>query len=72
VERATWTDERLDARFDRIDHRFDRMEARMEAGFDRIQGRIDTLQSALLRLTVSMSVGFLGMTAGVVAAVLAR
>jgi hypothetical protein len=53
----SWTDERLEERFDRIDERFDRValdmreiRVEMKAGFDRIDARFDALEHLLIRL----------------------
>ena len=79
MERSTWTDERLDDRFDQIDRRFDRVDAEirelraeMRAGFAELRtelgGQIESLRVAMNRWNVTMVAGLLG----VIAAILAR
>jgi hypothetical protein len=75
MKRMTWTDERLEERFDGIDRRFDEVDRR----FDRVEGEIfelrremrggfDALQSLLNRAGAGIIVSLMG----VIAAVLLR
>jgi hypothetical protein len=86
MERSTWTDERLDDRFDQIDRRFDRVDAeirdlRLEtrAGFAELRGEMETLGSGLrgeieaLRSTMlRLYGGSLVAMFGLIVAILAR
>jgi hypothetical protein len=66
----SWTDERLEERFDRIDERFDRValdmreiRVEMKAGFDRIDARFDALEHLLIRLGGVVIAALLGIIA---------
>jgi hypothetical protein len=66
MARETWTDERMDdlkenvnQRFDQVDNRFEQMEAR----FAHIDARFDSMQRTMI-------IGFVSMTASIVAAIL--
>ena len=76
MERTVWTDERLndamtriDARFDAVDRRFDRLEARMDAGFAEMRAEFSALRRDMHQMAVIYGVGYLGLAAGVIAAV---
>jgi hypothetical protein len=79
MERAAWTDQRLDDLARRMDAGFARVEGDMKAGFARVggdirelrrelRGEIDALRITLLRVGGGMMVGLVG----VIAAILAR
>ena len=62
MQRATWTDERLDGmvkdvdrRFEGVDRRFDQVDGR----FDRVEGDIRELRQLVYYLWGSMLVGFM-------------
>ncbi|MGN6275577.1 MAG: hypothetical protein ACTHNP_06570 [Solirubrobacterales bacterium] len=55
--RETWTDARLDERFDRIDERFDAIDKR----FDRIEVDIRELRQTMIQMQHNMVVGFIGL-----------
>lgn len=66
----SWTDERLEERFDRIDQRFDRVESdirelrsEMKTGFARIDDRFDALNRTLLQLGGVTIAALLGLIA---------
>lgn len=62
MPRETWTDARLDERFDRIDERFDSIDKRFDAvdkRFDRIEADIRELRHRFLILEGTMITGFL-------------
>jgi hypothetical protein len=61
VERAKWTDERIDDAMDRIDGRFDAVDNR----FDRVEGDLRELRQLVFYLWGSMLIGFLGVIATV-------
>lgn len=75
--RDSWTDERLDDFKDNIDHRFDEVDRRfdraeceirelrveMHAGFDALNARFDAMQRTMI-------VGFAGIAASIVGALL--
>jgi DNA anti-recombination protein RmuC len=50
----SWTDERLEERFDRIDQRFDEVDQRFEA----VDQRFDRVESDLRELRGKMKAGF--------------
>ena len=78
MERGSWSDARLDDRFDQIDRRFDQVDARfdrVDAEFQDvrmelrdIRGEISDLRTTLIRFNGGIMVGLLG----VIAAILAR
>ncbi len=61
----SWTDERLEERFDRIDHRFDEVDKKFDAvdrrfhelrgemnmRFDRLESRFDAMQRTMLQFS---------------------
>ena len=66
----SWTDERLEERFDRIDDRFDAVDQRFEAvdrRFDRLERRMDegfrSLQRTMNQFGGAMIIGLLGLIA---------
>lgn len=70
--RESWTDKRLDERFNGIDQRLDNLERRMEAGFARVDADIRALrvemgafQRMILQLgagsIVTIALGFAGL-----------
>jgi hypothetical protein len=66
----SWTDERLEERFDRIDQCFDRVESdirelrsEMKTGFARIDDRFDALNRTLLQLGGVTIAALLGLIA---------
>jgi hypothetical protein len=66
----SWTDERLEERFDRIDDRFDGVDRRfdqVEAGFRELRGemnsRFDAMQRLIIQMLVTLVVGFAGVIA---------
>jgi hypothetical protein len=81
MERMTWTDERLEERFNGIDHRFDQVDQRFEQvdrRFDRVEGEIvelrremhagfEALYSTLNRGSIGIVVGLLGIIAAILA-----
>lgn len=68
MERAAWTDERLDDLSHRMDARFDRVDADIRDLQVAMQDEIGALRSVLLRVGGGMMIGLLG----VIAAILAR
>lgn len=64
MERGAWTDERLNDRFDQVDRRFDRVDSSMRE----LRAEIVELRQWMLRLTFTMTLGFLT----VIATILAR
>jgi hypothetical protein len=66
----SWTDERLEERFDRIDHRFDQVDRRFEqihVDFRELRGemnsRFDSLQRLIIQMLGTLIVGFVGVIA---------
>ena len=66
----SWTDERLEERFDRIDERFDRLETEirevrgeMRAGFARVDASFDALNRTLFQLGGVTIAALLGLVA---------
>ncbi len=82
MERATWTDERLDdlssrvdrgfeqvdRRFGQVDRRFDETNRRIDTLGVELRAEMDALRMTLLRVGGGMMIGLVG----VIAAVLAR
>jgi hypothetical protein len=68
MERSTWTDERLDDRFNQIDRRFDQLDARLDRLEVEMRDGFAELRTLVFRSNVAMMIGFLG----VIAAVLTR
>jgi hypothetical protein len=66
----SWTDERLEERFDRIDQRFDDAAQRfdhIDADFRELRGemnsRFDAMQRLIVQMLVTLIVGFVGVIA---------
>lgn len=55
MQRATWTDERLDGLVKDVDRRFDQVDGR----FDRVEGDIRELRQLVYYLWGSMLIGFM-------------
>ncbi|HTR75335.1 MAG TPA: hypothetical protein VMH33_08785 [Solirubrobacterales bacterium] len=55
MQRATWTDERLDGLVKDVDRRFDQVDRR----FDRVEGDIRELRQLVYYLWGSMLIGFM-------------
>jgi hypothetical protein len=68
MERGSWTDARLDDRFDQIDRRFDQLDRRFDRFEEQIGREFIELRSTIVRFNSAMIVGLLG----VIAAILAR
>lgn len=65
--RSTWTDERLDDLSKRVDEGFNRVDSRLDnvgARLDKLDARLDGIQRTMIQSSV-------GMTAAIVAALLA-
>jgi len=65
--RSTWTDERLDDLAKRVDD----LAQRVDAGFARIDARVDKLEARLDSMQRTMLQTSVGMTATIVAALIA-
>lgn len=63
VMAKSWTDERLEERFDRIDDRFDRLEADCREFRREMNNRFDAMQRLILQMLVTLVVGFAGVIA---------
>lgn len=75
MERSTWTDARLDDRFDHIDRRFDRLDGRLDRLDAELKGEIGGLRSeirALQTTLVRVGGGMMAGLVGVITAVLLR
>ncbi len=86
MERVTWTDERLDDRFDGLDGRFDRVDAEllqlrreMQDGFGVVRGElagvrneVADLRTTLTRAVVGVGGSIVVGLIGVIAAILSR
>jgi hypothetical protein len=77
MAREAWTDERLDDLSKRMEQGFGRVEAdirevrmEMKTGFDSIAARFDVINVRIDSLQRTLVVGFVTMTASIVAAVL--
>jgi hypothetical protein len=68
MERAAWTDERLDDLSRRMDAGFSRLEADIRELRRELRGEIEALRITMLRVGGGMMVGLVG----VIAAILAR
>lgn len=66
--RSTWTDERLDDRFDHIDSELKLLRMEMRDGFAGVRAEINDLRGIMIRFNGAMVIGLLG----VIAAILAR
>ncbi len=74
MERSTWTDARLDDRFDQIDKRFDRVDRELvdlrtetRTGFSELRGEMADLRSTVFRTNVSLWIAMVGLIAAVLA-----
>ena len=74
MERVTWTDERLDDRFDSIDRQFDRVHAEllelrreMHAGFAELRAEISGLRLMVMRFGGGILLAQFGMIAVLIA-----
>jgi hypothetical protein len=63
MERGTWTDERLNDRFDQFDRRFDRVDSDMRE----LRAEISNLRQLMLQMAIGMTVGFISVLAAVLA-----
>jgi hypothetical protein len=82
VERGSWTDARLNDRFDQIDRRFDQVDARfdrVDARLDRvdaelgsIRGGIADLRTTMIRVGAAVGGGIIAGLLGVIAAILSQ
>ncbi len=64
--RVTWTDDRLQDRFDSIDRRFDEVDRRLDrvdAGLQRVNDRLDGLHRVLFQLGGGMIAALIGLIA---------
>ncbi len=71
MERAAWTEERLDDLKDRMDVGFERVDRDIRDLRADLGGQIAEVRGRLDRLTVALIVGLIGMTATLVATILA-
>ena len=74
MEHVTWTDERLDDRFDSIDRQFDRVHTEllelrreMNAGFAELRAEISSLRLMVMRFGGGMLIAQFGMIAALIA-----
>jgi len=65
--RESWTDKRLDERFNGIDQRLDSLERRMEAGFARVDADIRELRVQMAAMQRTMAQGFIALSTVMVA-----
>jgi hypothetical protein len=68
VERSTWTDNRLDDRFDHVDRELSLLRTEMREGFSGVRGEINDLRLVIIRGNWTVMAGLIG----VIAAILAR
>ena len=68
MERSTWTDDRLDDRFDHVDRELSLLRSEMREGFSGVRGEINDLRLVILRGNWTVMAGLIG----VIAAILAR
>jgi hypothetical protein len=68
VERSTWTDDRLDDRFDHVDRELSLLRSEMREGFSGVRGEINDLRLVIIRGNWTVMAGLIG----VIAAILAR
>jgi hypothetical protein len=60
--RESWTDKRLDERFDGIDRRLDALERRMDQGFKELRTELGGLQRTMLQtsgVTIAALIGLI-------------
>ena len=60
---------RIDARFDAVDRRFDRLEARFDGLQMEMRAEFKDLRRDMHQMALAIGLGYLGLAAGVVAAV---
>jgi hypothetical protein len=60
MERALWTDERIDDMVDRVEKRFDQVDRR----FDAMDRRFERIENELVSLRRDMHLGFMIQTSG--------
>ena len=79
MERSTWTDERLDDRFDQIDRRFDqvdrrfdRLEDELRDGFAGVRAEVHELRIEFGGLRNMMFRSYVALAVALIAAVVAR
>ncbi len=65
MERSTWTDARLDDRFDQIDRRFDRIESDIRDLRGEVRAGFADLHSLIVRSNVTLMAGMLGLIAAI-------
>lgn len=65
--RESWTDKRLDERFDGVDRRLDTLERRMDAGFARVDADICELRVEMGAFQRTMTHGFIALAAVIIA-----
>ena len=68
MERSTWTDNRLDDRFDHVDRELSLLRTEMREGFSGVRGEINDLRLVIIRGNWTVMAGLIG----VIAAILAR
>jgi hypothetical protein len=68
VGRSTWTDDRLDDRFDHVDRELSLLRSEMREGFSGVRGEINDLRLVIIRGNWTVMAGLIG----VIAAILAR
>ena len=68
MERSTWTDDRLDDRFDHVDRELSLVRSEMREGFSGVRGEINDLRLVIIRGNWTVMAGLIG----VIAAILAR
>lgn len=68
MERSTWTDDRLDDRFDHVDRELSLLRSEMRQGFSGVRGEINDLRLVIIRGNWTVMAGLIG----VIAAILAR
>ena len=68
MERSTWTDDRLDDRFDHVDRELSLLRSEMREGFSGVRGEINDLRLVIIRGNWTVMAGLIG----VIAAILAR
>ena len=68
MERSTWTDDRLDDRFDHVDRELSLLRSEMREGFSGLRGEINDLRLVIIRGNWTVMAGLIG----VIAAILAR
>ena len=68
MERSTWTDNRLDDRFDHVDRELSLLRSDMREGFSGVRGEINDLRLVIIRGNWTVVAGLIG----VIAAILAR